>query len=63
MNAAFGRVDIAPILFVSSNPSIGDDKHATGAAKDEDVWDSHHFAHGSGCRPYILEFVATVVHF
>lgn len=54
-----GEIDVAPILFVSSNPSIGDDKQTTGAAADDDVWESHHFAHGGGRRSYIQDGIRT----
>jgi hypothetical protein len=43
-----GRIDRAPILFVSSNPSIGDDRHALGSSSDDDVWDSHYNLFGGG---------------
>ncbi len=36
-----GDIENAPILFVSSNPSIGDDEHALGSSPNEIVWDSH----------------------
>jgi hypothetical protein len=36
-----GDLEAAPILFVSSNPSIGDDSHALWFAADRDLWDSH----------------------
>ena len=54
-----GELDVAPILFVSSNPSIGDDRHAVGASSDEVLWESHHFAFGGGKRPYILDGIYT----
>lgn len=55
-----GRIDNAPILFVSSNPSIGEDDHACGATDDETVWESHHLAFGGGRRTYILDGTKTV---
>jgi uracil-DNA glycosylase len=54
-----GELDIAPILFISSNPSIGDDRHAVGASSDETLWDSHQFAFGGGRQPYILDGINT----
>lgn len=42
-----GQIDIAPILFVSSNPSIGDER-ALGRCSTDDAFDSHHFALGGG---------------
>lgn len=50
-----GELDVAPILFISSNPSIGEDRHAVGGSSDETLWDSHHFAFGGGRRRYILD--------
>lgn len=55
-----GEIDIAPILFVSSNPSIGEDTHARGGSVDEDVWESHHLAFGGARRRYIDEGIRTV---
>lgn len=54
-----GQIDVAPILFIGSNPSIGEDDHASGLASDEDIWDSHHLAHGGGRRKYIIDGVRT----
>jgi len=54
-----GELDVAPILFVSSNPSIGEDRHAVGASSDEVLWESHHFAFGGGNSPYILDGIYT----
>lgn len=54
-----GRIDVAPILFIASNPSIGDDDHATMDAADEGVWDSHHLAFGGGKRTYIIDGTKT----
>lgn len=48
-----GQIDVAPILFVSSNPSIGDDDHSRGDTSDDLIWESHHLAFGGGSRPYI----------
>ena len=50
-----GEIDVAPILLVASNPSIGEDDHSCGAADDDEVWESHHLAHGGGRRPYIID--------
>jgi hypothetical protein len=55
-----GEIDAAPILFVASNPSIGDDDHASGATPDDEIWESHHLAHGGGRRQYILDGIRTV---
>jgi len=55
-----GEIDVAPILFVASNPSIGDDDHASGVTPDEELWESHHLAHGGGRRQYILDGIRTV---
>jgi uracil-DNA glycosylase len=54
-----GQIDLAPILFVASNPSIGDDEHAFGSARDEQIWESHHLAFGGGKRAYILNGTET----
>lgn len=51
-----GQIDVARILFVSSNPSIGKEDHAQGASPDVDIWESHHFAFGGGGhRAYITD--------
>lgn len=56
-----GRIDLAPILFVSSNPSIGKDDHARGGAADQVIWDSHHYAFGDESHtPYIQDGIYTV---
>jgi hypothetical protein len=49
-----GQIDRAPILFVSSNPSIGDDNHSLGSTLDDDVWDSRQFVFGGGMKPYTV---------
>jgi len=49
-----GQIDIAPILFVASNPSIGKDDHSKGRATDDAIWDAHQFAFGGGSRQYIV---------
>ena len=54
-----GQLDSARILFVSSNPSIGDDNHAVGASPDDALWDSHHLAFGGGTRSFILDGIYT----
>ena len=54
-----GQIDVAPLLFVSSNPSIGKDDHATGSSLPDEVWESHHLAFGGGTRAYILDGVKT----
>jgi Uracil DNA glycosylase superfamily len=53
-----GEIDLAPILLVASNPSIGEDEHAC-AVTDDEVWESHHLAHGGGRRPYIVDGIYT----
>ena len=54
-----GEIDVAPILFVSFNPSIGEDRHAIGASSNGTPWESHHFAFGGGKSPYILDGIYT----
>ncbi|HKU82347.1 MAG TPA: hypothetical protein VJP76_09285 [Candidatus Tumulicola sp.] len=54
-----GQIDVARILFVASNPSIGDDDHAHGSSDDETIFESHHLAFGGGSRPYILDGTKT----
>ncbi len=54
-----GQIDIAPILFVASNPSIGEDDHAKWSSTDDDIWDSHHLAFGGGRRHYIDDGIRT----
>lgn len=55
-----GQIDVARILFVSSNPSIGKDDHACGAESDAVIWNSHHYAFGgSGHQAYIVDGVYT----
>lgn len=55
-----GRIDVARILFLSSNPSIGKDDHACGGTTDELIWESHHYAFGGdGHRAYITNGVYT----
>ena len=46
-----GQIDKARILFVGSNPSIGDDRYALRSSPDEQVWESQHLAFGGGSRP------------
>jgi uracil-DNA glycosylase len=54
-----GEITVAPILFVSSNPSIGEDRHALGSSSDDALWDSHHHAFGGGTRTYVLDGIYT----
>ena len=54
-----GQIDKARILFVASNPSIGDDDHARGDSDGNIVWESHHLAFGGGSRPYIINGIKT----
>jgi hypothetical protein len=56
-----GQIDKARILFVASNPSIGDDDHARGDSDDETIWESHNLAFGGGSRPYILDGIKTTM--
>jgi hypothetical protein len=42
-------------IFISSNPSIGDDNEAFGASSNDALWDSHHYAFGGGKRKYIID--------
>ena len=48
-----GQLDVAPILFVASNPSIDETSSITAEASDEQLWESHHLAFGGGERAYI----------
>jgi hypothetical protein len=50
-----GEIDHAPILFLSSNPSIGKDRHALGASSPDEIWDSHHFLYGGGRGTYTID--------
>jgi uracil-DNA glycosylase len=54
-----GQIDKARILFVGSNPSIGDDRYALRSSPDEQVWESQHLAFGGGSRPYVLDGIKT----
>jgi hypothetical protein len=54
-----GQIDVAPILFVASNPSIGDDQHACGSASNGLIWESHQLAFGGGRRTYIIDGIKT----
>jgi hypothetical protein len=54
-----GQIDIAPILFVASNPSIGKDDHSGGSTPDDILWDAHHLAFGGGSRRYIVDGTKT----
>jgi hypothetical protein len=54
-----GQIDVAPILFVSSNPSIGKDDHADGNTDPKKIWESHHLAFGGGSRAYIVNGTKT----
>jgi hypothetical protein len=55
-----GQIDVAPILFVSSNPSIGEDNHSRGDTPDAIIWESHHLAFGGGTREYIQDGIYTL---
>lgn len=50
-----GQINKARILFVGSNPSIGDDRYALGSSPEHQIWESQHLAFGGGSRPYILD--------
>jgi uracil-DNA glycosylase len=54
-----GQIDKARILFVGSNPSIGDDRYALRSSPDDQVWESQHLAFGGGSRPYVLDGIKT----
>lgn len=54
-----GQIDLARILFLSSNPSIGEDDHSRGDTADDIMWEAHHLAHGGGSRKYILDGLYT----
>ncbi|MDE2481307.1 MAG: GNAT family N-acetyltransferase [bacterium] len=54
-----GRIDVAPLLFVASNPSIGDDAHALLSSSDDELWESHQLAFGGSRRAYILDGIRT----
>ena len=50
-----GQIDKARIVFVGSNPSIGEDRYALGSSPEQQIWESQHLAFGGGSRPYILD--------
>jgi uracil-DNA glycosylase len=52
-----GQIDTTRILFVGSNPSIGDDRYALESSPEQQIWESQHLAFGGGSRPYILDGV------
>lgn len=52
-----GQIDKARLLFVGSNPSIGDDRYALGSSPEQTVWESQHLAFGGGSRAYVLDGV------
>lgn len=54
-----GQIDKARILFVGSNPSIGDDRYALQSSRETQVWESQHLAFGGGSRPYIIDGIRT----
>lgn len=54
-----GQIDRARILFVGSNPSIGDDRYALQSSPEAQVWDSQQRAFGGGSRPYIIDGIRT----
>lgn len=54
-----GQIDNARILFVGSNPSIGDDRYALQSSPEWQAWESQHLAFGGGSRPYIIDGIKT----
>jgi uracil-DNA glycosylase len=54
-----GQIDRAKLLFIASNPSIGDDKHSIGSSSADTVWEAHQLAFGGGKRTYIIDGVKT----
>lgn len=54
-----GQIDKARILFVGSNPSIGDDRYARWSSPEEQVWESQHLAFGGGSHAYIIDGIKT----
>lgn len=54
-----GQIDKARILFVGSNPSIGDDQYALQSSPGAQVWESQQLAFGGGTRPYIIDGIRT----
>jgi uracil-DNA glycosylase len=54
-----GQIDKARILFVGSNPSIGDDRYALQSSPETQVWESQHLAFGGASRPYVIDGIRT----
>jgi len=54
-----GQIDKARILFVGSNPSIGDDRYALQSSPAKQVWESQHLAFGGGSRQYVIDGMRT----
>jgi len=54
-----GQIDKARILFLGSNPSIGDDRYALQTSTQAQVWESQQLAFGGGSRPYIIDGIRT----
>ena len=54
-----GQIDRASILFIGSNPSIGDDRYALQSSFETQVWESQHLAFGGGSRPYVIDGIRT----
>jgi uracil-DNA glycosylase len=54
-----GQIDKARILFVGSNPSIGDDRYSLQSSAETQVWESQHLAFGGGSRPYVTDGIRT----
>ncbi len=55
-----GQIDKARVLFLGSNPSIGDDRHALHSSPQAQVWESQHLAFGGGSRAYIVDGIRAV---
>jgi uracil-DNA glycosylase len=54
-----GQIDKARILFLGSNPSIGDDRYALQTSTRAQVWESQQLAFGGGSRPYVIDGIRT----
>lgn len=54
-----GQIDKARLLFLGSNPSIGDDRYALQSSPETQVWESQHLAFGGGSRPYVIDGIRT----
>jgi hypothetical protein len=54
-----GQIDKARILFIGSNPSIGNDRYALQCSPETQVWESQQLAFGGGSRPYVIDGIRT----